>query len=166
VSATAPLLPTHEPFYGRKAAASPTGLLLTHIKEAVPVLQAAKDGDEPALKQALADWYANAHQIAAFLSRANQANWPLRATTKMMTDHLSEAGDGLIGGELTSLSSAAITRAWRSAWSSSCYTRRGALDRPNDCDRFSPCRDRCGAGGADGIARGSAGPRAAAASRL
>ncbi len=82
-----------EPFYGRKAAASLTGLLLTHIKEAVPVLQAAKDGDKPALKQALTDWYANAHQIAAFLSRANQANWPLRATTKMMNDHLKLTTD-------------------------------------------------------------------------
>jgi hypothetical protein len=77
-----------KPFYGTKPGARLTGLLRTHIKEAVPVLQAAQDGDMPALKQALADWYANAHQIAAFLSQANRANWPLRATTKMMNDHL------------------------------------------------------------------------------
>lgn len=77
-----------KPFYGTAAGRSLTSLLRTHIKEAVPVLQAAKAGDKPALKQALAAWYANAHQIAAFLSKANPASWPLAATTKMMNNHL------------------------------------------------------------------------------
>jgi hypothetical protein len=55
----------------------------------VPVLTAAKAGDKAALKKALDAWYANAHQIAAFLSKANPHNWPLAATTKMMNTHLA-----------------------------------------------------------------------------
>jgi hypothetical protein len=59
-----------KPYYGAAAGHRLTGLLQTHIKEAVPVLTTAKAGDQPALKRALATWYANAHQIAAFLSKA------------------------------------------------------------------------------------------------
>jgi hypothetical protein len=77
-----------KPFYGRAAGNRLTALLTTHIKQAVPVLQAAKAGDKTALKAALAAWYANANQIAAFLTKANPANWPLAATTKMMNTHL------------------------------------------------------------------------------
>jgi hypothetical protein len=77
-----------KPYYGRKAGRKLTRLLKTHIKEAVPVLKAAKDGDKPALKTALSHWYANARQIAAFLSKANPRNWPLSATRKMMKKHL------------------------------------------------------------------------------
>jgi hypothetical protein len=77
-----------KPFYGAAAGNKLTRLLQTHIKEAVPVLKAAKAGDKGALKNALDAWYANAHQIAAFLSKANSANWPLSATTQMMNDHL------------------------------------------------------------------------------
>jgi hypothetical protein len=75
-------------YYGAAAGNKLTSLLRTHIKQAVPVLTAAKEGDQPALKKALAAWYTNARQIAAFLSKANPANWPLAATTKMMNQHL------------------------------------------------------------------------------
>jgi hypothetical protein len=77
-----------KPFYGAAAGAQLTRLLHTHIMEAVPVLAAAKAGQKAKLAKALKAWYANAHQIAAFLTKANPTNWPLSATTKMMNTHL------------------------------------------------------------------------------
>ena len=78
-----------KPYYGAAAGAKLTSLLRTHILEAVPVLVAAKDGDQPALTKALNAWYANANQIAAFLSRANPHSWPLGMTRTMMKQHLA-----------------------------------------------------------------------------
>ena len=77
-----------KPFYGAAAGAQLTRLLHTHIMEAVPVLAAAKAGQKAKLVRALKAWYGNAHQIAAFLTKANPTNWPLSATTKMMNTHL------------------------------------------------------------------------------
>ena len=77
-----------KPFYGAAAGVKLTHLLRTHIMEAVPVLAAAKEGNKAKLARALKAWYANAHQIAAFLSKANPDNWPLTATTSMMNTHL------------------------------------------------------------------------------
>jgi hypothetical protein len=78
-----------KPYYGRAAGNQLTKLLRTHILEAVPVLQAAKEGNQAKVNKALADWYANAHQIAVFLSKANPHNWPLRMTDSMMKRHLA-----------------------------------------------------------------------------
>jgi hypothetical protein len=77
-----------KPYYGAAAGNALTRLLRTHILDAVPVLQAAKDGDKPALTRALAAWYANAHQIAVFLTKANPRAWPLSMTAPMMKRHL------------------------------------------------------------------------------
>jgi hypothetical protein len=77
-----------KPYYGTAAGNALTRLLRTHILEAVPVLQAAKDGDRTALTKSLKAWYANGHQIAAFLSKANPQAWPLSMTTSMMKRHL------------------------------------------------------------------------------
>jgi hypothetical protein len=77
-----------KPFYGAAAGNKLTSLLRTHILEAVPVLAAAKAGDKPKLTQALDAWYANARQIAAFLSQANPRNWPLKMMNTMMKQHL------------------------------------------------------------------------------
>jgi hypothetical protein len=77
-----------KPYYGAAAGDALTRLLRTHILEAVPVLQAAKDGDKVALTKSLKAWYANGHQIAAFLSKANPQAWPLSMTTSMMKRHL------------------------------------------------------------------------------
>jgi hypothetical protein len=77
-----------KPYYGVAAGNELTSLLHTHIMEAVPVLTYAKDGNRAELTKALAAWYANAHQIAAFLSNANPHNWPLEATAAMMSNHL------------------------------------------------------------------------------
>jgi hypothetical protein len=77
-----------KPYYGAAAGNALTALLRTHIKEAVPVLAAARAGDKEQLAAALTAWNANARQIAAFLSTANPASWPRAATTQMMSDHL------------------------------------------------------------------------------
>jgi hypothetical protein len=78
-----------KPYYGAAAGRQLTGLLRTHILEAVPVLQAAKAGDNAKLAKALATWYVNAHQIATFLSKANPHNWPRKMTDAMMKRHLA-----------------------------------------------------------------------------
>jgi hypothetical protein len=77
-----------KPYYGTAAGNALTRLLRTHILEAVPVLQAAKDGDKAGLAKALNAWYANGHQIAVFLSKANPHAWPLSMTASMMKTHL------------------------------------------------------------------------------
>lgn len=82
-----------KPFYGTTAGKKLTSLLRTHIRQAVPVLAAAKAGDTPKLDKALKNWYANAHQIAAFLTKANPGNWPLSATREMMDEHLELTTD-------------------------------------------------------------------------
>ena len=78
------------PFYGQAAGNQLAALLTTHIEQAVPVLQAAQAGDQAALDQALADWYANAKEIADFLSSANPNNWPTSATEPMMKSHIDQ----------------------------------------------------------------------------
>jgi hypothetical protein len=78
-----------KPYYGTAAGSQLTKLLRTHILDALPVLQYAKAGDEAKLAKALAAWYANAHQIAAFLHSANTHNWSLAAMNSMMKTHLA-----------------------------------------------------------------------------
>ncbi|MGH9949293.1 MAG: hypothetical protein ACRD6X_19140 [Pyrinomonadaceae bacterium] len=78
------------PYYGKDAGDSLAALLTTHIQQAVPVLKAAKAGDKVALDKALTDWYANADEIAVFLSKANPKNWKESATKPMMKAHISQ----------------------------------------------------------------------------
>jgi hypothetical protein len=78
------------PFYGQAAGDKLTGLLTTHINQAVPVLKAAQANDKAALDKALADWYANAKEIADFVSGANPANWPMSATEPMLKAHIDQ----------------------------------------------------------------------------
>ena len=78
------------PFYGQAAGDQLAALLTTHIEQAVPVLQAARAGDQAALEQALADWYANAKEIADFLSSANPTNWARSVTEPMMKSHIDQ----------------------------------------------------------------------------
>jgi len=77
-----------KPYYRAAAGKQLTRLLRTHILEAVPVLVNAKSGDRAALTKALHAWYANANQIAVFLSKANPQAWPLSMTSSMMRRHL------------------------------------------------------------------------------
>lgn len=78
-----------KPYYGNAAGNELAGLLHTHIMEAVPVLTYARDGNEAKLTKALSTWRANAHQIAAFLAKANPNAWPLVQMTSMMDTHLA-----------------------------------------------------------------------------
>jgi hypothetical protein len=77
-----------KPFYGEAAGDQLTALLREHILGAAKVLAALKAGDQPALQAALDAWYANAHDIAVFLSSANPQSWPLAEMDQMMRDHL------------------------------------------------------------------------------
>lgn len=77
-------------YYGQEAGDQLTALLTTHIQQAVPVLEAAQAGDQAALEKAQADWYANAKEIADFLSAANPQNWPTSATEPAMMMHIDQ----------------------------------------------------------------------------
>lgn len=89
------------PFYGDEAADQLTALLQEHIMGAANVLEAAKAGDQAQVDAASQAWYANADEIAVFLSAANPDNWPeadLKAAMKMHLDlTLQEAVDHLGG---------------------------------------------------------------------
>lgn len=90
-----------KPYYGDEAGEQLTALLKDHILIAVEVLDAAKAGDTAAFDDALARWYANGDDIAAFLNSANPRNWPLaemQAEMKMHLDlTLQEAANRLQG---------------------------------------------------------------------
>lgn len=77
-------------YYGAAAGRQMTALLTEHIQLAVPVLTAAKSGDQPALDAALRDWYRNATQIADFLTKANPRQWPASTTRSMMKGHIDQ----------------------------------------------------------------------------
>jgi len=88
-------------FYGDAAGAQLTALLKDHILGAAALIEAAKSGDKAKIDAAAAKWYANADEIAAFLSKANPTQWPLadmKAGMKMHLDlTLSEATNRLQG---------------------------------------------------------------------
>ena len=96
-----------KPFYGDAAGAQLTALLHDHITIAVEILQAAKAGDTDAFNEANARWYANANDIADFLSAANPRFWPndmMRADMKTHLDQtLSEAAHELAGNYAASV---------------------------------------------------------------
>lgn len=90
-----------KPYYGDEAGKQLTSLLTDHIVIATEVLDAAKAGDTAAFEQANSRWYANANDIAEFLSSANPKNWPLADMQEGMKMHLDmtlkEASDRLQG---------------------------------------------------------------------
>jgi hypothetical protein len=77
-----------KPFYGEQTGDDLTALLRIHILTAADILTAAKAGDDEALDTAIAEWYANAHDIAVFLHRLNPRNWSQRELDSMMSEHL------------------------------------------------------------------------------
>jgi hypothetical protein len=79
-----------KPYYGTAAGNQLTALLKEHITGAAKVLVALKAGNQAALQTALTAWYANAHDIAVFLSNANPKNWPLAEMDQMMKEHLDK----------------------------------------------------------------------------
>ena len=90
-----------KPYYGDAAGNRLTALLRDHISIAVEILTAARDGNTSAFEAASARWYANADDIADFLSAANPRSWPdsvLRADMKAHLDQtLAEAAHELHG---------------------------------------------------------------------
>jgi hypothetical protein len=77
-----------KPFYGDEAGSQLTALLRDHILIAAELIEAAKSGDTEAFDAANERWYANADEIAAFLSAANPRHWPEEEMKTMMRDHL------------------------------------------------------------------------------
>lgn len=75
-------------YYGESAGNKLAALLKEHITTAVDVVSAAKAGDQTALGQANDKWYANANDIADFLSSANPNYWPRDQARLMMKEHL------------------------------------------------------------------------------
>ena len=90
-----------KPFYGDAAGNQLAALLHDHIALAAQIIAAAKAGDTAGVASASAAWYANANQIAEFLSNANPTNWPLDQMKAMFKSHLDltlqEAVDRLNG---------------------------------------------------------------------
>ncbi len=78
-----------KPFYGEQAGEKLTSLLKEHILIAADVVAAAKGNDTAKLADASKRWYANADEIAAFLSGANSAQWPAGEMKTMMHEHLN-----------------------------------------------------------------------------
>ena len=79
-----------KPYFGDAAGDHLTGLLHDHITIAVEVLQAAKAGDAAAFASARDRWYANADDIADFLSAANPRFWPAADMRTDMRAHLDQ----------------------------------------------------------------------------
>jgi hypothetical protein len=79
-----------KPFYGEEAGTQLTVLLRTHVTQAADLLKAARAGDQAALSKAKQAWYANADDIAAFLSRANPKNWPVDRIKPMLHTELDQ----------------------------------------------------------------------------
>jgi len=77
------------PYYGKEAGDKLAQLLTEHIQLAVPVLKAAKDGDNNALDKAVKDWYANAKEIGSFLASANPKNWTAKDTQGALEMHIT-----------------------------------------------------------------------------
>lgn len=79
-----------KPYYGNAAGDKLTALLKDHILGAAELLAAAKAGDKAKVDAASQKWYQNANDIAAFLSSANEKNWPLAAMQDAMKMHLDQ----------------------------------------------------------------------------
>lgn len=76
-----------KPIYGDEAGKKLASLLRDHILVATEVVKAAKMGNNEELSKANKKWYANADDIAAFLSSANH-NWPKNVLQDMLYKHL------------------------------------------------------------------------------
>jgi len=80
-------------YYGRAAGDQLTTLLKTHISTAGELVGAAKAGEQAKITSAKTRWYANADQIAEFLSKANPKHWPVATLKAAMKMHLDQTLD-------------------------------------------------------------------------
>ncbi len=76
------------PFYGNDIADRLNALVTDHLVLAAELVKAAKAGDSVAAARIERRWYANADEIAAFLSRINP-HWSTERITRMWHEHLS-----------------------------------------------------------------------------
>ena len=77
-----------KPFYGDAAGGELSSLLREHITLAADLIVAAKAGDTAGVEDTSEAWYANANEIADFLSAANPKHWPAEEMRAMMREHL------------------------------------------------------------------------------
>jgi hypothetical protein len=77
-------------YYGPDKGKQLTDLLTTHINDAVPVLKAAQAGDNAGLQTAMNAWYANAKQVADFISSLNSGSWPAADSEAMWREHIDQ----------------------------------------------------------------------------
>lgn len=77
-----------KPFYGDAAGDKLTALLKEHITTAAELVTALKANDKAKAENAQKRWFANADEIATFLSGANPKAWPAAEMKKMMREHL------------------------------------------------------------------------------
>jgi hypothetical protein len=77
-----------KPFYGASIAAGFSMLIRSHLLIAIDLVSAAKKGDSAAAAKAEKAWYANADDIAVFLSGINPY-WPQKAVQDMLYEHLA-----------------------------------------------------------------------------
>lgn len=77
-----------KPFYGDAIASGFTALICKHLLIAMDLVSAAKKGDTATAAAAEKAWYANADDIAVYLSGINP-NWPQNVVRDMLYTHLS-----------------------------------------------------------------------------
>jgi hypothetical protein len=86
-----------KPYYGTQRGEELTALLHDHIAIAGEILQAVKIGDSAAYEDANARWYANAHDIAVFLSETlDPPLGSLADMDAMMKEHLDRTTDEVV----------------------------------------------------------------------
>jgi hypothetical protein len=86
-----------KPYYGTEMGDELTALLHDHIAIAGEILQAVKVGDSAAYEDANARWYANAHDIAVFLSETlDPPIGSLAEMDDMMKDHLDRTTEEVV----------------------------------------------------------------------
>jgi hypothetical protein len=86
-----------KPYYGNERGDQLTALLHDHIAIAGEILQAVKTGDTAAYQDANARWYANAHDIAVFLSQTlDPPIGSLAEMDAMMKDHLDSTTEEVV----------------------------------------------------------------------
>lgn len=76
------------PLYGNDVAVRLNSLITDHLVLAAELVKAAKTGDIAAAAEIERRWYANADEIAAFLSAINPF-WSIEKMTRMWHEHLS-----------------------------------------------------------------------------